>query len=142
VMWLDEDLIRSRSADCWRLIRGIDPLDPVQVGRLAELYQGRFAIDFAYEDWAISFRDSLHAAYLQVIETAIAADSASGHFDRGISIAQRALAVDPTADHLEASLVRLYRMSGAHAAAAEQYAHYAAVLREDLGVSPPSIDAV
>jgi DNA-binding SARP family transcriptional activator len=50
--------------------------------------------------------------------------------------------VDGTAEQIEASLLRLYRVSGAHAAAAEQYAHYATYMREELGVEPPSLDAL
>jgi len=143
VIWLDADLIRSRSADCWRIIRGTgDRLGPAEIESLAQTYHGRFAMDFAYEEWAISYREALHAAYLQVLENAIAADTGSGHFDRGISLARRGLLVDPAADNLEASLIRLYKMSGAHAAAAEQYGHYAAVLRHELGIDPPTIEAV
>jgi len=50
--------------------------------------------------------------------------------------------VDPDADGIEVSLLRLYRLSGAHAAAAEQYGHYADVLREELGVEPPALEAL
>jgi hypothetical protein len=33
-------------------------------------------------------------------------------------------------------------VTGAHSAAAEQYAHYAAVMREELGIEPPPLDAL
>ena len=39
-------------------------------------------------------------------------------------------------------LLRLYRASGAHAAAAEQYAHYASAMREQLGIEPPPLDSL
>ena len=39
-------------------------------------------------------------------------------------------------------LLRLYRVSGAHSAAAEQYAHYATYMREELGVEPLALDAL
>jgi two-component SAPR family response regulator len=106
------------------------------------MYQGPFALDFAYEDWAVTYRDALHASYLHVVETAVAGDSATGHFDRGISLARRVLAIDPEAEHVELSLLRMLRLSGAHAAAAEQYAHYSHVLRESLGMEPPPLDAL
>jgi DNA-binding SARP family transcriptional activator len=66
----------------------------------------------------------------------------SGHFDRGVLIARRALEIDPDAEQIELSLLRLYRRTGAHAAAAEQYAHYAGVLRSELGVDPPPLDSL
>jgi flagellar hook protein FlgE len=34
------------------------------------------------------------------------------------------------------------RVTGAHAAAAEQYAHYAAMVREELGVEPPPLESL
>ena len=36
----------------------------------------------------------------------------------------------------------LYKAAGAHAAAAEQYAHYAAVMRAELGVEPPPLESL
>jgi DNA-binding SARP family transcriptional activator len=78
-------------------------------------------------------------SYLQIVEKAVTDDIASGHHDRGIRIARRALEVDPTVESLERSLLRLYRSIGAHAAAAEQYAHYAGMVREELGIDPPPL---
>ena len=47
------------------------------------------------------------------------------------------LAIDPTADAIELELLRAYKASGRLAAAAEQYAHYAAYVRGELGAEPP-----
>ena len=118
------------------LIRSM-PNDPTSDGSiaLATLYSGRFALDFAYEDWAGPYRDTLHASYLRVLERAIRSDLATGHFGRGTFLAERAAEVDPEAEEIQAALVRLYRLSGAHAAAAERYEHYAQAMR-DLGVDP------
>jgi two-component SAPR family response regulator len=112
------------------------------VAALVDLYQGRFALDFEYEEWAAPYRDWLHAAYLEIAERAVVSDLESGHFDRGITVARRVLDVDPTADNVELSLLRLYRASGAHAAAAEQYAHYATTYREQVGIEPPALEAL
>jgi len=48
---------------------------------------------------------------------------------------------EPDAEEIQVALVRLYRLSGAHAAAAEQYGHYAQSLR-DLGIDPPALSEV
>ena len=104
---------------------------------------GRFALDFEYEDWAAPYRDWLHASYLEVVERAVNDDIETGHFDRGISLAQPGTWTSiPSAEHVEVSLLRLYRASGAHAAAAEQYSHYASAMREQLGVEPPPLDSL
>lgn len=143
VLWLDPELISSRSRLCRDLIRTCASTgSPEGVQALSDAYVGRFALDFAYEEWASPYRDSLHAAYLEVVERAIHADVSSGHYERAIAIARRAVEVDPDAEHLELALLRLYRLTGAHAAAAEQYGHYSTVLRDDLGLEPPTLESL
>jgi DNA-binding SARP family transcriptional activator/tetratricopeptide (TPR) repeat protein len=143
LVWLDTELISSRSADCRQLIHDL-PNEPTpdDVDRLTILYRGRFALDFEYEDWATEYRDPLHAAYLEIVERSVLDDFRSGHYDRGIRMARRALDVDPSAEQIEVCLLRLYRVTGAHAAAAEQYAHYAAVMRDELGLEPPPLETL
>jgi ATP-dependent transcriptional regulator len=143
VVWLDPTLVESRSQRCWDLIQTL-PLEP-PIGALADLsmtYRGPFALDFAYEEWAAAFRSSLQSSYLQVIERSVRSDTESGHFERGILLARRALEVCPEADNIELSLLRLYKLSGSHAAAAEQYAHYSTWLRDSLGIEPPTLDSL
>jgi DNA-binding SARP family transcriptional activator len=53
-----------------------------------------------------------------------------------------ALQADPDADQIELYLLRLYRRMGANAAAAEQYAHYATLMREQLGIEPPPLESI
>ena len=140
VLWLDQQLIRSRSQECRRMIDALGSRpSPAAVDRLSETYRGRFALDFSYDEWSVPFRDALHVAYLQIVEAAVNRDIESGHFERGIRLARRALDIDPDLESVELSLLRLYRVTGAHSAAAEQYAHYAAYLRDELGVEPPPL---
>jgi ATP/maltotriose-dependent transcriptional regulator MalT/DNA-binding SARP family transcriptional activator len=140
VLWLDPELITSRSKECRRIMDSIgERARPDDVDLLCAGYLDRFALDFAYEEWAVPFRTALHVSYLQIVERAVTDDISSGHHDRGIRVARRALEVDPTIESLERSLLRLYRSTGAHAAAAEQYTHYAAMVRDELGVEPPSL---
>jgi len=143
LVWLDEELVFSRSNECWGIIRRTAPEPaPGDADALSDTYRGKFALDFSYEEWAVPYRDALHAAYLQVIENAVLADTVSGHFLHGVRLARRAIEVDPDADQIELALLRLYRLSGSHAAAAEQYGHYAAMVRRDLGVDPPPLDSL
>jgi ATP/maltotriose-dependent transcriptional regulator MalT/two-component SAPR family response regulator len=143
VLWLDPELVDSRSMRCAALIRlATRQPDSNHVDELSEMYRGRFALEFAYEEWASGHRDWMHANYLQLVEAAVSQDLAVGQFEHGIGLARRALEVDPEADELELSLLRLYRGIGATAAAAEQYSHYAAVAREDLGIEPPALETL
>jgi DNA-binding SARP family transcriptional activator/tetratricopeptide (TPR) repeat protein len=143
LIWLDPDLVRSRSSECQGLLAVMrrDP-SPELVTKLAETYRGRFAMDFIYDDWASAFRDSLHASYLDRVERAIVADTNAGAFERALSVAQLAMQADPEAEQIELCLLRLYRRMGATAAAAEQYAHYAGVLRDQLGLEPPPLESI
>jgi DNA-binding SARP family transcriptional activator len=95
-------------------------------------------LDFLYEDWSFQYRDSLHAAYLRVVERAIHMDLDAGQFARGTLLAERAAEIDPDSEEVQVALVRLYRLSGAHAAAAEQYGHYERLMR-DLGIDPRAL---
>jgi DNA-binding SARP family transcriptional activator len=140
VLWLDPELVDSRSQIVRRLITSLGPrTTPSDADRLSEVYVGRFALDFAYEEWAVPVREHLHARYLEVIERAIYSDADAGGVDRAIRLAQRALEVDPELDDVERTVIKLYTVAGAHAAAADQYEHYEAVQR-DLGLDPPPFE--
>jgi DNA-binding SARP family transcriptional activator len=141
-LWLDTELIDSRSRRCRELLRAVrgDPT-PEQAIEIAREYHGRFALDFLYEDWTSEFRNSLHAAYLRVIEAALRLDLSSGHYLRGIEVAQLAAEAEPESEDIQVALLRLYRLSGSLAAAAEQYGQYAQTLRE-LGIEPPPFGAI
>ncbi len=135
-VWLDPELVDSSSRRCLEIIRAM-PGEPTPEGALALAaeYRGRFALDFAYEEWASPYRDGLHAAYLRVMEHAIRLDINAGHLARATFLAERAGEADPDSEEIQLSLARLYRQSGAFAAAAEQYGHYADLMK-DLGVDP------
>jgi DNA-binding SARP family transcriptional activator len=140
IVWFDERLVDSRSRMCRRLIDGIarNPTEELQ-NRLAREYRGKFALDFSYEDWATDHREHLHASYLAVVEKAIAWKIARGEPAHAIAIARRALQIDPDVEHIEQLLVRAYHDAESHAAVGEQYAHYAAYLKTELGLDPPTL---
>ncbi|MBF6605821.1 MAG: hypothetical protein IVW53_09605 [Chloroflexi bacterium] len=132
IVRLDRTLVTSQSAACLALIEEArSGLSPEVVDRLSLAYVDQFAMDFEYEDWSAPFRQTLHAAYLDVVEQAIRADTEAGHFDRAAVIARRALAVDPDAEPIEGVLLRIYRTAGSHAAASEQHSHYVSFNEED-----------
>jgi DNA-binding SARP family transcriptional activator len=142
VLSLDPDLVDSDSRRCWQLLRSTAAPDLDATERVLVLYQGRFAIDFAYEEWATDYRETLHAAVLGRAEAAVDGCLYAGDPDRAIQIATAMLAVDPSADVIELGLLRAYKAAGRQAAAGEQYAHYASVLREELGVEPPTLGEI
>jgi DNA-binding SARP family transcriptional activator len=140
-VWLDQELVDSRSRRCRELLRQVTSRpDPDLVLEVARQYGGRFALDFAYEEWAAPFRDSLHASYLRAVEGALRSDLDSGHYARGIETAELAASADPEVEEVQVALMRLYRQSGSLAAAGEHYGHYARTMR-DLGLEPQPFDS-
>jgi hypothetical protein len=82
----------------------------------------------------------LHAAYLSIAERAVAGKVGSPDPRWRLWVGQRVLAIDAGADAIEAGVIALYRELGAPAAAAEQYAHYASLVREELGLDAPALE--
>jgi DNA-binding SARP family transcriptional activator len=142
LVWLDPHLVDSASRQFFDLASrpGTDP--EASVESAIGLYRGKFAPEFEYEDWAIPTRDALHAAFLDLVERALKIAAERGHWARGAELARAALAVDPAAEDIERNLIALYHQSGAHAAAAEQYAHFAASQRAEYGVEPPPLKSI
>jgi LuxR family transcriptional regulator, maltose regulon positive regulatory protein len=139
LLWLDPDLIRADSSRCGALIGALDKsLDAKLAHELSQLYRGRFALDFMYDEWSEDFRDWLHVGYLRVIEAQIESYTRTGESDAGLGLARNALLADPRNHGLESSLLRLLRAAGAHSAAAEQQGRYESLLRADLGIEPES----
>jgi DNA-binding SARP family transcriptional activator len=141
VIWLDRELVTSRSDRCRSLLaaasrdRSLDAVD-----ELSREYVAPFALDFSYEDWANSYRETLHAGYLEVVERAVLEDIDRESFDRALELAGRAITVEPTAEALHVLVIRLCRRMGAHAAAAERYEAYSSLVRKDFGVEPRPLE--
>jgi DNA-binding SARP family transcriptional activator len=135
-IWLDTDLVSSTSARCRALIDDGEA-DPsiTDAASLLAIYEAPFALDFAYEEWASRYRDPLHASVLRVAEHAIRSATRNLLLQGAIGVAQRASRLEPEADEIQMALIQLYRMTGAHAAAAEQYEHYVESMTA-LGLEP------
>jgi DNA-binding SARP family transcriptional activator len=141
VIWLDRVLVDCRSWHCRRLLAQ-RPETPELVEDVLGAYAGKFAPEFAYEDWTAPYRDTLHAGVLSIMERAVSGNIGSPDLHWRLWVGQQVLSLDPEADAIEAQVIRLYRAIGAQAAAAEQYAHYSTLLRDQLGVDPPRIEDV
>src|SRR4051794_5937991 len=140
VLRFDPELVDSRSRQSTRMAeRCIRNPSPRLIEEMVTNYQGKFALDFVYEDWSQTYRDTLHAAYLGIVERAASRDLVTGRSDRAMFVLKRAISIDPDADSLELTLLRAYRDTGSRAAAAEQYEHYARTLG-DIGIDAPPLE--
>ncbi len=139
MVWLDQELVDSRSWQCLRLLSSREwTMD--RINELIAAYRGRFASDFTYEEWASPYRDRIHALFLGAVEPAVSGASGPADVRWRLWVGQQALSVDPDADTIEAQVIALYRAINATSAAREQYAHYATAMRQQLGIEPPSLE--
>lgn len=139
LIWLDPELVTAAS----HRFRALASSTAEEDWNAAVLtYRGKFAPEFEYEDWAIATRDGLHAAYLELVERLVRTRASAGDWQRGADVARAALSVDPYAEGIERNLIALYHQAGFHAAAAEQYAHFAATQKIEYGVEPPALEAL
>jgi DNA-binding SARP family transcriptional activator len=133
LVWLDENLVRVDSVEFVKRSRELMGvrLSFADATSLVETYRGQFAPEFEYEEWALSWRSRVHAAYLDFARHAVAQLSSARELRAACDIALRALAVDAYAEDIERSLIWLYWRSGATSAAEAQYGHWAGRQRAD-----------
>ncbi|MBA2719628.1 MAG: hypothetical protein H0U52_10360 [Chloroflexi bacterium] len=143
LIWLDSDLVDSRSQMCARLVARFerDP-GPTIARQLSGNYAAKFALDFSYEEWSSDYREWLHVSYLRVIDRQVRSHVDARRLEEAIQLARRAVEVDPGNEDLALALLRLLRSSGAHSAAAEQYAYYSDLLKRELGLEAPPIESL
>lgn len=119
------------------LTRGswVEALDVVGLG--AELLEGPVVRGApAFESWLLSERRRIASATEAVLHEAALGLLARGELDRARGFAVRAAALSPLDENHQALVIRLYRLVGDDDAAARQYAAFARLLDDELGVTP------
>lgn len=144
MIWVDLEMASVDSLEFYsaaRAIRGAR-FDTDAAASALALYRGRFAVEFEYEEWALGWRERLHALFLAVAFSLQSHWIGTGSWNDAIELAHAVLAIDPQATDIERGLIWLYARAGAHSAAAEQYSHYAESHRSTLGLDPPSFQEI
>jgi DNA-binding SARP family transcriptional activator len=141
VVWLDQAKMAVDSVAFLRSATSALAMihnDPSPAIAAVAAYTGRFAPEFEYEEWALDWRDHLHSTYLHLVQATQRRLAAARNLPGAIAVGRSSLAVDPKATDIERGLIWLYAAAGARAAASEQYAHFAAVYRDQFAAEPPS----
>jgi DNA-binding SARP family transcriptional activator len=142
LVWLDPDLVRVASIAFLDLTRAsTDGERRRSALEIVEGYGGRFAPEFEYEDWAITWRSRLQVAFLEFSQQSVDELMRRGDVAGARDVALKALEAEPDARDLERKLIALYWRLGSKAAARAQYSHFAALERAD-GFDPPTFDAL
>ena len=140
LVWLDADLTKVQSVSFLQAVRDTRRVAGGTSTASATLaaYTGRFAPEFEYDEWAMGWRQRLHAEFLELAAGTMDQLESSGDLSDARDIASHVLEVDSSAREIEQRLVRIYWRLGARSAASAQYDHLASLDRAD-GLEPPSL---
>jgi DNA-binding SARP family transcriptional activator len=143
LVWLDADLTRVQSASFLQAVRDTRRTgtgDPEATLTLSS-YVGRFAPEFEYEEWAIGWRQRIHAEFLERADATLDALEGSGQLAEARDIASHVLEIDSSARDIEQRLIRIYWRLGARSAALSQFEHLRSLDTAD-GLEPPSLSEI
>jgi DNA-binding SARP family transcriptional activator len=93
----------------------------------------------AYDAWLLAQQSHLRAVGEAVLHEAALGSMAVGQLDRALGHATRLVTINPLDEGHQALLIRLYRMSGDDAAAAQQLASVRELFDRELGVAPGDV---
>ncbi|WP_448337999.1 tetratricopeptide repeat protein [Chloroflexus aurantiacus] len=92
-----------------------------------------------FEHWVLQQRERFARLHLDVWRRLVDGYTAIAHFERAITAAEHALALDPLSEALHRKLMWLYARTGRRADAIHQFAYCTALLREELGLDPEAV---
>ena len=140
LIWLDSELIASRSVRCKEQMRTLGRSHRSRRCSRSRRSTGgssRSTSPTTTGPRSIATRSMPSTSMERAIAFGTAQQAASSG---GQSNSKLSLETDASLDQVEASLVKMYRLLGAHAAAAEQYQHYTAVVRGTSSGSSRPLD--
>ena len=103
----------------------------------AELLSGALLPDW-YDEWVVVERERLRQLCLNALEELSASMLAQGRVALAADAAFSVVALEPLRESAQRALVEAHLAAGNCGAAARQYEHYRAQLREALGLDPSS----
>lgn len=148
---LDAELLRLESAVVHidsaafsrqaRILIGQDRRGP-EAASLLRSYQGKFAPEFEYEDWAIQWREFVHAAFLELTEKTAREWLRHGLPSEAAALLSHAVEVDRDAFELRPLLLAALVKSGAKAAAQRLHKVYSLDSEREFGEPLPTLSQI
>lgn len=136
-LWLDVTEFLECARDGMN-IAGPPPAGQDAIARLGEavrLYKGEL-LPGHYDDWVLRERERLHEVRRQCLLHLMGHHRARGDYEAAIDCGQGLLVDDPLREDVHRALMRLYAADGRRAHAVQQYRRCAALLAEELNISP------
>ncbi len=103
---------------------------------LVDLVSGEFLAELVYEDWATSFRLTVHAETRQVLMRLTEEPWLASYPDLGLRAAARLADLDPYDERAHLAMARCLQFMGRREAARRVIRRFLVRLRDDLGESP------
>jgi pimeloyl-ACP methyl ester carboxylesterase/DNA-binding SARP family transcriptional activator len=146
-LWLDTQQFLDATYLCAGHTHPPDAPLPSCVATLdaaVRLYRDDFLAGFsladsaAFDEWQFFEREGLRAEYLRILALLTAYHEHSGAYEQAIATARLWIGREPYHEPAHRALIRLYALTGQHAAARRQYDACKRILAEQLGVQPHS----
>lgn len=115
-----------------------EELDAAQAQGLQDalaLYRGDL-LEGWYQEWCLVERERLRTIYLAMLDKLMSFCAVRQAFDLGLGYGERALRCERSSERVHRHMMRLHYLAGDRAAALGQYDRCAAILQEELGVTP------
>jgi DNA-binding SARP family transcriptional activator len=143
LVWLDKTLVHADSVAFMEELSGMTAGENVEgAANMCKSYLGRFAPEFEYDDWAVGWRERVHAAYLDLLHQTVVEYCRRDQLRQALGLLQLASRIDPESVDLDPTLVWIYDRLGSTAAAVEQYRRLSQSYRSELGTKPPSMQTI
>ncbi len=130
VLWVDVEAFEEAAAMARR------SHEPGAYRAAVELYAGDLLPDDRYEEWAEERREALRFLYLSVLVEMARLHEERGDVGAAIKALQEVAATEPTHEGAQASLMRLYALSGQRYQALRQYKWLVQTLGRELDAEP------
>ena len=130
VLWVDVEAFEEAAAMARR------SHEPGAYRAAVELYAGDLLPDDRYEEWAEERREALRFLYLSVLVEMARLHEERGDVGAAIKALQEVAATEPTHEGAQASLMRLYVLSGQRYQALRQYKWLVQTLGRELDAEP------
>ena len=138
----------SVNVDIWEFRRALDlarrtaaelrPFRDVIAGyaRAVDFYRGDLLEDQLFADWCADMRQSLRRDCLEALVLLANLFADDRDLDGSISVLRKALKIDPAAEDIHRSVIRMLWETGRRSEAREQYQRCKEILRTELGAEP------
>lgn len=130
VLWVDVEAFEEAAEMARR------SHEPGAYRAAVELYAGDLLPDDRYDEWAEERREALRFLYLSVLVEMARLHEERGDVGEAIKALQEVAATEPTHEGAQASLMRLYALSGQRYLALRQYKWLVQTLGRELDAEP------